>query len=488
MIASSETAPAGQRFSDLPLSPALKDVLVELGFQQLTPIQAETLPPLLAGSDLIGQSATGSGKTAAFALPILQRIKLSQRRPQALILCPTRELASQVARELRRLGRKLPGLQVLTLSGGEWSGPQVASLDKGVHIVVGTPGRVLDHVKRKTLPLKQLQQVVLDEADRMLDMGFQDDIMAIFKETPPQRQTIFFSATFPPSIEEMSERLQRQAVRVSIQSEARDTRKIRQIFYEVSSQHKLAATRTLLAQHPSESTIIFCNQKAGVSELAAALAEEGASVGCLHGDLEQRDRDLVMARLRNRSLCILIATDVAARGIDVSDLDLVINYDLPFKSENYVHRIGRTGRAGKKGLAVSLVTPRERERLAAFEEALGQSFERAKLPSGPVPGRSKGAAAANEDTECAAEPAYKKAEMATIFIGGGRKDKLRPTDILGALTGEAAGLQASKVGKIEIHDRFSYVAVSKDIAGRTVERLQKGRIKTRVFPVELVRH
>lgn len=473
------TAPS---FQDLPLSPALKEVLLELGFVKMTPIQAQSLPLLLEGADLIGQSATGSGKTAAFALPLLERLKLSSRRPQALVLCPTRELAGQVAREIRRLGRRLPGLQVLTLSGGEPSGPQVASLENGVHIVVGTPGRVHDHLRRETLQLKQLQQVVLDEADRMLDMGFHDDIQAIFKLTPPRRQTIFFSATFPERIEEMSQNLQRQAVRISIQAEkAQAAPAIRQALYQVNPKQKPEAIRALLHQHQAESAIIFCNQKAAVSELGAALEKDGASVGCLHGDLEQRDRERVLARLRNKSLRILIATDVAARGIDIADLDLVINYDFPYKPDTYVHRIGRTGRAGKKGLALSFGTPGDSHRVAAVEEAGGFRFERAQLPDGSALSRIQ------QKPQSAGGKSFQDAAMETIFIGGGRKAKLRPADILGALTGEAGGLSASDVGKIEIHDRFSYVAVSKNLAKSTVERLQKGRIKARSFTVELVR-
>lgn len=454
------------------LSTTLLDVVQELGFQEFTDIQKQSIPLLLQGHDLIGQSKTGSGKTAAFILPILNKINLSSRHIQALILCPTRELCSQVAREIRRLGRRHPGLQAVVLSGGQPTGPQIFSLEKGAHIAVGTPGRVLDLLNRNALQLERTHWVVLDEADRMLDMGFQDDMEAILEQAPKQRQTVFFSATFPESIEAMSLKFQRQPQRVTIDSGVKQGPKIRQVLYEVNPSDKGDLLIELLAQVQPESGIVFCNFKEGVRELTSKLKEAGISAECIHGDLEQLDRDRVMAKLRNRSIRILVATDVAARGIDIDDLDVVFNYDL-CKPDTYVHRIGRTGRAGRKGLAISFAGPRESHKVEAIETYTTTSLEREKANISAVQKKSK--------------PTFEGAAMATVYIGAGRKDKLRPGDVLGALTGEAAGLKADDIGKIEIHDRFAYVAVTRNLANIVVEKLRNGRIKGRKFQVEHVR-
>ncbi|MBI3541859.1 MAG: ATP-dependent RNA helicase DbpA [Deltaproteobacteria bacterium] len=457
-------------FASLKLSPALVEVTRELGFERLTPIQEQSIPLLLEGRDLIGQSKTGSGKTAAFALPILERLKLDERRLQALVLCPTRELCTQVAREVRKLGRRHSGLQVVILAGGMPIGPQLDALERGVHVAVGTPGRVLDHLSRNDQGLMRVETVVLDEADRMLDMGFREDMESILSATSTQRQTVLFSATFPRSIEELSSAFQKKPARVTIEDDAGPAPSIRQIAYETDD--KKRALLWLLQKEKPESAIVFCNLKATVAELDAALADEGLSTACLHGDLEQADRDRVMAKFRNRSVRVLIATDVAARGIDIESLDLVCNFDLPKQPDVYVHRIGRTGRAGKTGLAVSLATRGEGYKLKAIEEFTGGAIERAS--AGSVDRLDEATVAAT-------------AAMETLFIGGGRKDKVRPGDILGALTGEAGGLDGSKIGKIEIHDRFSYVAVARDVAKIALERLRNGRIKGRKFRVEPVK-
>jgi ATP-independent RNA helicase DbpA len=460
------------RFEALKISGELREVIKEIGYEHMTEIQAKAIPELLDGKDLIGQSKTGSGKTAAFSIPVLQKTDVASRRVQALILCPTRELCSQVAREIRRLGRKSPGLQVITLCGGMPFGPQALAVEKGVHIVVGTPGRIQDHLRRATLSLSSIRTVVLDEADRMLDMGFQDDMEGILKACPPRRQTVFFSATFPDSIEDMSAAYQRAAVRVTVSgNEAKPD--IHQVVYEAAVEHKPAVLKGLLAQISATSTIIFCNLKTTTVELAADLAKHGLSAAALNGDLMQIDRDKVLARFRNQSLRILVATDVAARGIDIQGLDLVVNYDLPSKVDAYVHRIGRTGRAGRKGLAISLAAPRENFRIEQIEELTGVKMEREVFKA-----LDKKLSAAEKPVE---------ALMATIHINGGRKQKLRPGDILGALTGDAGQLQASDVGKIEIHDTFAYVAVSSRLARRACEALQDGRIKGRKFTVNLVR-
>ena len=463
-------------FNTLGLSTALIQVTQELGFRSPTPVQQKTIPLLLEGKDIVAQAKTGSGKTLAFSFPILERINLRNRVIQALVLSPTRELCTQVAREIRKLGRHFPGLQVLILSGGQPIGPQLASLKKGVHVIVGTPGRVIDHLKRGTLSLASASFVVLDEADRMLDMGFQDDMQEILSAAPTERQTVFFSATFPRSITEMSRTYQNHPVKITIEDEQRSNASIRHVFYEISDSEKLNLILWVLQQRLIESTLVFCNQKATVAEVAQVLSRAGVSSSGLHGDLEQSDRDRVMAKFRNRSTSVLVATDVAARGIDIENLDLVINWDLPSRSEVYTHRAGRTGRAGKSGLAVSFVTPREKSKILMIEKYSELKFEK-KAP----PANLKG------EREISPKNISNNAKMETLFISGGRKQKMRPGDILGALTGEAGGLNASDIGKIEIHDNFSYVAISKSVAQAALQRLRNGQIKGRKFRIEPVR-
>ena len=463
-------------FRSLPLPPPLLAVVEELGFSTLTPVQAESIPALLAGRDLIGQSKTGSGKTAAFSLPILARVSTSERTLGALVLCPTRELSAQVARELRKLGRRLPGLQVLVLAGGEPLRPQAHALARGVHVVVGTPGRVRDHLQRETLTLDAVTTVVLDEADRMLDMGFEEDMQEILAALPRRRQTVFFSATFQASIEAMSRKFQRDPVRVSIASDDADAPDVRQLLLKAEPEHKLDALRWALAHHPHESAIVFANQKATVADLHAKLEHAGVSVASLHSDLEQYERDRVMAKFRNASTRVLVATDVAARGIDVTHLDLVINFDLPSQADLYVHRIGRTGRAGKPGLAITLAGTRDKPKLKAIEERTGVKLERVR-PEESAPA----------DDEAPAPVLERAAAMDTLRIAGGRKQKMRPGDILGALTGEAGGLQGSDIGKIEIHDNFSYVAVAKSVSRAAQRSLSAGRIKGKRFVVSLIK-
>jgi len=471
-----DARPMTTDFSSLGLLPDLLTVVAELGFNKLTPIQAESIPLLLAGKDLIGQSKTGSGKTAAFALPMLHKLNMQSRELKGLVLCPTRELSAQVAREMRKLGRRHRGLQVLVLAGGEPLRPQASALERGAHLAVGTPGRILDHLRRGILDLRSVETIVLDEADRMLDMGFQEDMEEILRAAPAPRQTVFFSATFPRSIEAMSHAYQTEAVRITIEDESEAQPDIRQLVVRAEAEDKLRTLRWVLAHHPHESALIFCNFKASVAELEKTLSKAGMSVASLHGDLEQYDRDQVMAKFRNASTRILVATDVAARGIDVQNLDLVINYDLPSQPEIYVHRIGRTGRAGKAGLSVSLSTAREQSKVEAIQEITGIPMERISM------------SAAGEQPEVAplAQVLSREAKMETIQISGGRKEKVRPGDILGALTGEAGGLQATDIGKIEIHDHFSYVAVAKSVSQAAVESLCEGRIKGRKFRARLV--
>ncbi len=446
------------------LLPSLAAVLADLGHP--TPIQARCIPVLLAGTDLLGQSPTGSGKTLAYGLPLLQRLRpdLRDRTLQALVLCPTRELATQVTTELRKAGRGLPGLRVLEVCGGQSGYAQRGALEEGVHVVVGTPGRVLDLLDRERMPYQGIHTLVLDEADRMLDLGFQEQVERILAGLPTDRLTAFFSATFPESIEAMSTRWQRDPTRVVIEGESPE---IQHIAHIAEPEDRMGALLAVLRAHQPGSGIVFGNLKQTVKDVAEGLTDAGVSAGELHGDLEQIDRDRVMARLRNGSLRILVATDVAARGIDVGGLDLVVNFELPGKPDAYVHRVGRTGRAGCTGRAVSLIAAREQNRIAWIAESLGIAVPIEDLP------HSTGA------------PAVGPAEFRTVFIAAGRKDKLRPGDILGALTGDH-GFAGAMIGRIEIHDRFSYVAVHRDVAEQVLLALENGKIKGRRFRVEAV--
>lgn len=459
-------------FSSLNLSSELLAVVQELGLERPTPIQAQSIPVLLAGKDLIGQSKTGSGKTLAFALPLLQNLKIEPRRLQAMILCPTRELCTQVARELRRVGRKKNGLSVLLLTGGTPVRPQIEVLEKGVHIVVGTPGRIVDVIQRGKIDFRYLKTLVLDEADRMLDMGFEDEIKVILDEVPKTRQTVFFSATFPSSIRALSQKYQISPSEIAVEDAPEEATKIQQIVYTTDLEEKFNTLMRVIQQHQPKSALVFCNQIATVNDIADRLSADGVSAAALHGDLEQRDRDRVMAMFRNGSLRLLIATDVAARGLDIAEMDLVVNYDLPHEVDVYIHRIGRTGRAGREGVAVTLAGARETLRLAAIENATKVKFEYGKLGFKNQHGLTK------SSIHC-------ESEMQTLMIAGGRKNKLRPGDILGALTGDA-GLKAAQIGKIEIHDRFSYVAISSLVAATAMKHLRDGRVKGQKFQVKIV--
>jgi ATP-dependent RNA helicase DbpA len=470
-------SPADGGFAALGLSPTLRQVVAALGFAAPTPIQARAIPLLLADRDLIGQSTTGSGKTAAFALAILQKLKRGERHPQALILCPTRELCAQVARDFRKLGRLEAGLQVLILSGGQPMNPQLAALQQGVHVVVGTPGRVLDHITRGSLKLNGVATIVVDEADRMLDMGFGEEMEKILSSAPKPRQTVFFSATFPRSIDAMTRAHQQDPARLTVGESDGPRALLRQLAYVVDDNGRLDTLLAMLRTSPPESAIVFCNFKATVARIEQALGTAGISSAGLHGDLDQKQRDFVMAKFRNHSIRVLVATDVAARGLDIEGLDLVVNFELPFQPEIYVHRIGRTGRAGNAGMAVSLVGPQDRGKVKAIEAAIGSPLEHQVAPP----------TARGDAPDSSGSAVHAGATMETLYISGGRKDKVRPGDILGALTGEAGGFQGSEVGKIEIHDRFSYVAIARGSAERAIQQLGAGRIKGKKFKVGLAR-
>jgi len=459
-------------FATLDLAPDLLRVLGEMGFAEMTPIQAKSLPLLLQGGDLLGQSKTGSGKTLAFALPILQHLQLRDKGVQALILCPTRELALQVVAEIRKLGRRLEGLQVLPLVGGQPGREQAEALANGVHIVVGTTGRVLDHLERRRLDLSPLKTLVLDEADKMLEMGFAEEMEAILRRVPARRQTVLFSATLPEEIQKLSAKFQKNPQRVFMDEEGVTPSLVEQFVYEAEPSERLPVLMRVLQQHPAGSVIIFCNTKAAVNEISEALSAQKASFGVLHGDLEQRDRDRAMALFRNRSSRLMVATDIASRGLDIEDLELVVNYELPPQPEVYVHRIGRTGRAGKTGTAVALAGAREALRILELERFTKTSFLRKPLGFKNQHGLSKN---------------LREAEMRTLAVAGGRKDKLRPGDILGALTGEAGGIPAAEVGKIEIHDHVSYVAILAKTAPLAFEKLRDSRIKGKKFQIKMLK-
>ena len=451
-------------FSALHLKPPMLKNLVSLGYAEMTPIQAHTLPLILAGKDVIAKAKTGSGKTAAFGIGLLTHLEVASPRVQALVLCPTRELADQVGKELRRLARFTDNIRILTLCGGVPFAPQLASLEHGAHVVVGTPGRLLDHLRRGSLHLDSLQTLVLDEADRMLDMGFQEDISTLVAATPTRKQTLLFSATYPAEITELSGSLQREPVEVSV-DETHDEGAIEQILYEVDPAERTAAVTRILRHFSPESALVFCNTKVECQEVAAALVKGGFSALAIHGDLEQRERDLVLLRFANKSVSVLVATDVAARGLDIKELSAVINYELPRNPEIHTHRIGRTGRAGEQGLALSLVTAHETRRVQAIESALGSSMVLGDLAA-----------------LTAASGAPPAPPMVTLCIDGGRKNKLRPGDILGALTGEG-GIAGSEVGRIDVLDNHAYVAIVRSSAELALGCLGRNRIKGRFFKV-----
>ncbi len=453
-----------KNFTELALSAPLLQALDALSYTQMTPVQALSLPPMLAGSDVIAQARTGSGKTVAFGLGLLSHLDASRIKVQALVLCPTRELADQVAKEIRRLARFVPNIKVLTLCGGIPLGPQLASLSHDPHIVVGTPGRIQEHLRKRTLHLQSLKVLVLDEADRMLDMGFEEAINEIIAKTPKTRQTLLFSATYPDEIRSISANVQRTPIEVTIDT-APENEEIQQLFFEVEFSRKLEALAALLAEYQPESAVVFCNTRRDTQDVADHLAQQGFSVLALHGDLEQRERDEILVRFANKSCAVLVATDVAARGLDIKELAAVISYELPTDPDVHVHRIGRTGRAGQKGLALSLCSPREINRVLPIETREQNPVRWGKLDLFASKTKLPAAAA-----------------MVTLVIDGGRKDKVRAGDILGALTGDA-GVAAEAVGRIDIFDVRAYVAIQRKLAAKALERLGAGKIKGRNFRV-----
>jgi ATP-independent RNA helicase DbpA len=441
-------------FTSLPLSPATLANLVTLGYQQMTPIQAASLPAALLGKDIIAQAKTGSGKTAAFALTLLANLNPRRFAVQSLVLCPTRELADQVTLEVRRLARADDNIKVVTLCGGVPLRGQLATLEHGAHIVVGTPGRVMDHLERQSLQLDAMNTLVLDEADRMLDMGFFDDIVKVARQCPKERQTLLFSATYPEGIAKLAAQFMREPVTVTVEAQ-HSGGQIEQRWYEVKDKDRLHAVGQLLMHFRPASTLAFCNTKAQCRDLVDVLHAQGISALALHGDLEQRDRDQVLVRFANRSCSVLVATDVAARGLDIASLAAVINVDVTPDPEVHIHRIGRTGRAGESGLALNLASLDEMGSVGRIEqlqkqESVWHALEELKpTGSGPL-----------------------LAPMVTLHIQGGRKEKIRPGDVLGALTADL-GYTREQVGKINVNEWSTYIAVNRDIGEQVAQRLSR---------------
>ncbi len=464
----STSAHSAQDFSALALSPATLANMQQLGYLHMTPIQAASLPPALLGNDLIAQASTGSGKTAAFGLALLARLNPRCFGVQALVLCPTRELADQVSFEIRRLARASDNVKVVTLCGGVPLRGQAQSLSHGAHIVVGTPGRVMDHLERSTLVLDQLNTLVLDEADRMLDMGFFDDIATVARQCPSKnRQTLLFSATYPDGIAKLSQQFMKNPQQITVQAQ-HSAGKIEQRWYEIKNSERLHTVGLLLDHFRPESSIAFCNTKQQCRDLVGVLQAQGVSALALFGELEQRERDQVLVQFANRSCSVLVATDVAARGLDIADLAAVINVDVTPDPEIHIHRIGRTGRGDAQGLALNLVSMDEMGSVGKIEVLQGRESQWSLVseltPSGQGP---------------LVPP------MATIQIIGGRKEKIRAGDVLGALTGDM-GYVREQVGKINVNEFSTYVAVAREIAPQVVQRLNAGRVKGKSDKARLV--
>ncbi len=456
-------------FQSLSLHSGLLANLASLKYHEMTAVQANSLPLIIEGKDVIAQAKTGSGKTAAFGLGLLQRLNVKRFRVQSLVLCPTRELADQVAKEIRRLGRGIHNIKVLTLCGGMPFGPQIGSLEHGAHIIVGTPGRIEEHLRKGTLVVDELSAFVLDEADRMLDMGFQPSLEAIIDYLPKKRQTLLFSATFPPQIESIAQRIMSTPSLIKVES-THDNVSIEQHFYELDDQYpRITALQILLLKYRPSSAVVFCNTKRETQEIADALWDAGFSALAINGDMEQRQRDQTLVRFANKSVSVLVATDVAARGLDIDELDAVFNYQLSRDPDVHIHRIGRTGRAGNQGIAFTLYSAKERYKIEILQEHLQQPITAMTLPNDSY----------------LSQPGY-KAPMSTLQIDGGKKQKVRAGDILGALT-STGGIEGKQVGKIHIFDHCAYVAVVRSEAKTALHKIELGKLKGRSFRVRVIR-
>lgn len=506
-------------FQEFALSRRVQQAVDGMGFEEPSPIQAACIPLVLSGRDVIGQAQTGTGKTAAFGIPIIEMVS-SEARVQALVLTPTRELAIQVAGEFRKIG-KFKRVRTLPIYGGQSIGHQIRSLQQGVHVVIGTPGRVLDHIRRGTLRFNDLKMIVLDEADEMLDMGFIEDIESILQGTPSERQTMLFSATFTPEIRRLAARYQKTPEHVTVNRGEITVPLTDQVFYKVLERTKLESLCRVIDSEEVQLGIIFCRTKRGVDELVEALLSRGYLVDGLHGDLSQMQRDRVMRKFRTNDMELLVATDVAARGIDVENVTHVINYDIPQDPESYVHRIGRTGRAGKRGLAITLVTPREFKLLKQIERETKTQMISREVPTLEDVAERQAEVWRNRlvetiqggglghyhamlgtiiddydpvDIACAALKLASAGElqqeqkneydfgdtgatagMVRFFVNIGRSARIGPSDLVRAIS-EEAGVPGQVVGKIDIFDRFTFVEIEEESAPFVYEALRKSRI------------
>lgn len=519
------------RFEELDLDARIMRAITEMGFEEPSPIQVKAIPVMMSGRDVIGQAQTGTGKTAAFGIPLLQKIEPKNKKLQAIVLCPTRELAIQVAEEIRRLSKFMHGIKVLPVYGGQEITKQIRSLKGGVQLVIGTPGRVMDHLRRHTLKFDDLHTIVLDEADEMLNMGFREDIETILEDAPDVRQTVLFSATMPQPILDITRNYQKDAVMVKVVKKELTVRNIEQYYYEVKEKNKEEVLSRLIDMYDPKLSLVFCNTKRKVDELTEALKGRGYFAEGLHGDLKQSQRDRVMNGFRSGKTEILIATDVAARGIDVDDVEAVFNYDLPQDDEFYVHRIGRTGRAGRGGMAFTFVSGREVYKLKDI-----QRYCKTKIYAQPVPSLNDvtairqekimqeiDAMIKNEDLRSVmrvierqineedytamdiAAAFLKKAMgdfeqtqnakiqefgntgaeegMVRLFINIGKKQKIRPGDILGAVAGES-GLPGRLVGTIDMYDKYTFVEVPRENAADVLRAMKNTKIKGKSVNVE----
>ena len=455
------------KFSKLGISKSLLSTLDSLGYSEMTPIQEASLPYILDGHDLIAKAETGSGKTAAFGIGIVERIDPKRFNIQAMVVCPTRELADQVAMELRRLAAYKPNTKIVTLCGGTPLNAQRISLQKGANIVVGTPGRLRDHMGKGTILLEHVEMLVLDEADRMLDLGFRDEVEKIISNLPKKRQTLLFSATFGDSVRSLSAGIQSDAKSVTVENRD-NAEKREEYFISVDTAEKEEFLKEILSVNNAASTLIFCNTKADCDLLVDELRSSGINARELHGGLLQKERDLVLLMFANKSTPVIVATDLAARGLDIENVELVINYEIPMKSELYTHRIGRTARAGRSGTAVSFIAKRDKR---YFDQLCGSR---------------KCDVISRQEYRSLFPPSEKqRAEYRTLMIFAGKKKKLRKGDILGTLCKEC-GFDAKSIGRIDVTDQFSYVALPGETAEKAVRFFKNGKIKGRRFKALLL--
>lgn len=463
----SETVSDVASFSSLGLSKPLMEALEALEFTHMTKTQQACLPDVLAGKDVAVQAKTGSGKTLAFALALLSKIEVESKSPQSLIMCPTRELAEQVAEHIRNLAKRMSNLKVVALVGGMPMGPQIVSLRYGANVVVGTPGRIMDHIGKRTLSLKKVNCLVLDEADRMLDMGFEDEMRVVMHHLSQTaqaatRQTLLFSATYPEQIKSITNQYQRNAKIIQVE-DSESGPNIEQQAYRISNEHRSQAVAALLTHHQIESTIVFCRTRRETKELSEELYQMGFAAVGLHGDLEQSERNQVLARFANKTVSVLVATDVAARGLDIDRVDLIINHRVSEDIDTHTHRIGRTGRAEAKGLAITLIDDSEEGKLDEIAAKTDAKINKLHIQSVRFH--------ANR---------IKDPEFVCVAIDGGKRDKLRPGDILGALTKEAE-VPGEDIGKISISARHAYIAIKARSVKRVLNQFRERKIKGKRF-------